>query len=308
MKNNCEIIEDLLPLYVENLTSKSSNILIEEHLKECSECQKSLASLKDTVHLPMNSDINALKKIKSQIKRTKIYIITLCTLIFIYFSLLFCSFLLEPDYIQHDNLLYQIQETDDKVTFNFNNLDNQYMPKVHVVEAETFSNLVDNEYQVYLTFYSTSFHEALMDKPVTSFTVDKTNAEHLNLSQIYYSYPGDEAMLIWGESINGGTTLLPRLIHNFYIVLSLALGFVGLGTSFIFVKQERLKKYTITVLKITAIPISLSTSLMLVTTLQSSYTLSIDFTIALLMSAVMYIGLFCTINFFSKLLHNKTTI
>lgn len=37
---NCNIINDLLPLYAEGLTSEESNRIIEEHLKECEECRK----------------------------------------------------------------------------------------------------------------------------------------------------------------------------------------------------------------------------------------------------------------------------
>ena len=40
MKINCNIIQDLLPLYVEQLVSEKSKIEIEEHLKECSQCTK----------------------------------------------------------------------------------------------------------------------------------------------------------------------------------------------------------------------------------------------------------------------------
>lgn len=36
----CEIVRDLLPLYVDKLTSKTSTREIERHLKGCKECQK----------------------------------------------------------------------------------------------------------------------------------------------------------------------------------------------------------------------------------------------------------------------------
>lgn len=37
-KNECRIVEDLLPNYLEVLTNKISNEFIETHLKECSAC------------------------------------------------------------------------------------------------------------------------------------------------------------------------------------------------------------------------------------------------------------------------------
>lgn len=47
MKYKCNIIKDLLPLYVEDVTSQDSNKIIEEHLKECEECKKHYEELKD---------------------------------------------------------------------------------------------------------------------------------------------------------------------------------------------------------------------------------------------------------------------
>ena len=35
MKITCNIIEDLLPLYVDDMVSEDSRKLVEEHLKEC---------------------------------------------------------------------------------------------------------------------------------------------------------------------------------------------------------------------------------------------------------------------------------
>ena len=39
MKVTCEIIEDLLPLYVDNVCSKQSRQAVEEHLRECEKCR-----------------------------------------------------------------------------------------------------------------------------------------------------------------------------------------------------------------------------------------------------------------------------
>ena len=40
MKISCNIIEDLLPLYVDDAVSEDSRQLVEEHLKECASCRK----------------------------------------------------------------------------------------------------------------------------------------------------------------------------------------------------------------------------------------------------------------------------
>lgn len=40
MNKQCEIVQDLLPLYIDNVCSKSSAEMVEDHVSECSECLK----------------------------------------------------------------------------------------------------------------------------------------------------------------------------------------------------------------------------------------------------------------------------
>ena len=45
----CEIIRDLFPSYIDGLTSRESNELIEEHLEECGDCREYLASMQEEI-------------------------------------------------------------------------------------------------------------------------------------------------------------------------------------------------------------------------------------------------------------------
>ena len=49
MKYECDVIEDLLPLYKDGVCSKASLKAVEEHLAECPKCTQMLNALKDTV-------------------------------------------------------------------------------------------------------------------------------------------------------------------------------------------------------------------------------------------------------------------
>lgn len=46
MKNNCDIIRDLLPLYVDGICSQDSAKLVEEHLTDCQSCRELLDKLR----------------------------------------------------------------------------------------------------------------------------------------------------------------------------------------------------------------------------------------------------------------------
>ena len=46
MKNKCELIQDLIPLYCDGCASLASREEVEEHLSECRECRSYAASYK----------------------------------------------------------------------------------------------------------------------------------------------------------------------------------------------------------------------------------------------------------------------
>ncbi|MGG0655469.1 zf-HC2 domain-containing protein [Rummeliibacillus pycnus] len=59
MKIDCEVIHDLLPLYVDNLTSKESNKLVNTHLMECENCNQ--------LHSEMAQDLNISSQIEAEL-------------------------------------------------------------------------------------------------------------------------------------------------------------------------------------------------------------------------------------------------
>ena len=64
---NCEIIKDLLPSYIDNVSSKSTNDLVEEHIKDCKGCQTKLKEMNKEV------DIKPLYNQEEQIDYLKGY-------------------------------------------------------------------------------------------------------------------------------------------------------------------------------------------------------------------------------------------
>ena len=46
-KYNCELIQDILPLYQDEICSAYSHSIVEEHLQECETCAKIMEKLKN---------------------------------------------------------------------------------------------------------------------------------------------------------------------------------------------------------------------------------------------------------------------
>ena len=49
MRKNCDIVKDLIPLYIDNVASEESKNLVETHCDTCKECKKFLALSKETI-------------------------------------------------------------------------------------------------------------------------------------------------------------------------------------------------------------------------------------------------------------------
>ena len=67
--DNCNLIEDLLPLYIEGLVSEETKKEIEEHLKNCDKCSEILKSInKDDEIIIEEQKDNSSKEVKCKKK------------------------------------------------------------------------------------------------------------------------------------------------------------------------------------------------------------------------------------------------
>lgn len=62
MKLPCEIMDDLLPLYAEKMTTDVTRTAVDEHLRECSRCRERLAALRGEPHETPEVPLERLRK------------------------------------------------------------------------------------------------------------------------------------------------------------------------------------------------------------------------------------------------------
>ena len=67
-KTNCSIIEDILPLYVDDICQKESRKIIEAHLSECTPCAEKYKLLTTTISVPIDTNNKPLIKFKHLIR------------------------------------------------------------------------------------------------------------------------------------------------------------------------------------------------------------------------------------------------
>ena len=105
MKTECSVVRDLLPLYIEDMVSTETAQCINEHLKNCNECQAELANLREGAELstveakPVTrpEDAKPFKKMMKRMNR-QFYSIAYAAIIF----LIFLGF----GWTAGDNLMY----------------------------------------------------------------------------------------------------------------------------------------------------------------------------------------------------------
>ena len=80
----CEIIKDLLPSYIDGLTSSESNAEIVEHLKNCPQCNEVFKQMKAEVNVPDKKysqiEIKPFKKLNKKILHSVLITLAVCIL------------------------------------------------------------------------------------------------------------------------------------------------------------------------------------------------------------------------------------
>lgn len=100
MRNECNIIRDILPLYIEDMVSADTAAFVEEHLEKCAECRadlensKKISQIEEVSLAEQDKDILPLRTIKKKWQRKKVVLICTTVLITILISVIglyFCE-------------------------------------------------------------------------------------------------------------------------------------------------------------------------------------------------------------------------
>lgn len=150
----CEIIKDLLPSYVDGLTSNESNFEIQEHLKECSQCKITLEEMKAeirTENIEVNKEkIKPFKKLNKKLLKAVLITLTSCILVAGIYLYLFGfgwsvnSKDLTKTYLDNDinnTINIQFELTNGKALHVWRDY---YTDKVVVKFTESFNNILDD--------------------------------------------------------------------------------------------------------------------------------------------------------------------
>lgn len=150
---NCEIIKDLLPTYVDGLTSSESNFAIEEHLKSCDECKQALIQMKTRLNeenVEFNKEsIKPFKKLNKRIIQSVLITIAGCIFIVgLYFYLFEIGWKANSEDI---NINYSYRDDSILIEFELTNgrelnawIDHKKTTNTTITFTECFDSILDD--------------------------------------------------------------------------------------------------------------------------------------------------------------------
>ena len=218
MSDKCNLIKDILPLYVEDMVSTDTREFVREHLEHCAECRVEFERMrKATKFIPdadPDTDIVPLKRVKRDlfIKRLQTICFTAilaCAIVMIVFGIL-----TSPKFFPYSaNLLNVIDGPDGSVIITFDSEVTGYScNEVFDIETETTIYRI-NAWTTTWDLYSSNRGKQNVVIPFDRETE----------IQIFYAQnDGSEDVLIYGANQNteeNGVTL-PRLILMPYFLLA----------------------------------------------------------------------------------------
>ncbi|SHJ73410.1 Putative zinc-finger [Hathewaya proteolytica DSM 3090] len=231
MSNKCNLIKDILPLYVEDMVSAETREFVSDHLEHCEECHEEFEHMRKTTEFIPDTDIAPLKRIKKELfiklLQTIFFTVTLvCSIVVVVFGVL-----TTPKFFPYSNSLLDIIDNHKgKIIIGFDDKVTGYSCiKEFNSETETEVYRI-NAWTTTWDLYSSNHGKQNMVIPFSSE----------NKIQIFYAQnDGSEDVLIYGVNENAGenTVTLPRLILMPYFILAF-LAFVVLAMARFLLKNK----------------------------------------------------------------------
>ena len=301
MELPCTVVRDLLPLFAEKMIQPETQSLIEEHLSACPECRKEYSEItagatatEDTVI----STLAPLRTLKKELRRRRWYAALIAGLF---------VFVIAIIYVYHSESLKPLPWEEGLVTVEgieeINPDDCSARHYQNIVRSETVSSKEHTENALILKINSpitgteTEYIEENGTVTVILQGFGRSSSPAQNVSsqngelifrpipdRLIYGYQNPQ-MLLWGEPMNGGIEVLPRLTLNYYMMIAAALAALS---GILWLVWHR-KKWIWVVRQIFFAPLSYILAHLFVMGFRSiSFSITRDFCFILLTAAALY--------------------
>ena len=314
MDKTCSIVQDLLPLYAEDMLREGTKEFVDGHLAQCEACRAELAALKaDVTPAPVNAQ--PLRSLKKQLRRKKFTAVLLAVTLALTLAAAGFAYLTAPQYLPYNETEWTVARADGAVTAEgladlsgIESISVNLLTPVSGTKVTSTQDPDSGKTVYFITAWRTpldtwrgAFDEsgaghtveqvqreadalqgvlAKVESARTLFTLDATNCTAV----CYSPNNGQDDVLLCG-SMNGGVISLPRLALGYYVLLSLAL-LIPLSIAFFLCRRKKAGK---ALGHLALIPACYLTGHLLVKGfVTTSYQMQRDFSLIVLTAALLY--------------------
>jgi hypothetical protein bcoam_02529 len=294
MRNECNIIRDLLPLYAENMVSSDTAAFIEEHLKGCEACRKEYERTKGPQPTQEISHAAPLLKLSRKMKVKRIQTIALTAVFVIALFVSAFAVLDAPIYLPYSEGIVTAEQFGDKgmlLTFDEEVTDFGYM----VYDDPDGGDFYYCDIQAWTSLWNKWFSQG---KGTLSATVTTRNTKPI--IAVYVPNDGSENVCIAKYDPNAenrieknvdyeSTIVLPRLALGYYLILAVAV-LVVFGIVWLLTRKKA--EVHVWIERIGLYPVAYIISHCIVSGINwASYSLPRDFSLIIFISILLYSGL-----------------
>ena len=274
MNKDCSIVQDLLPLYAEDMLREGTKEYVDGHLAQCEACRAELAALKaDVTPAPVNAQ--PLRSLKKQLRRKKFTAVLLAVTLALTLAAAGFAYLTAPQYLPYSETEWTVARADGAVTAEgladlsgVESISVNLLTPVSGTEVTSTQEPDSGKTVYFITAWRTpldtwrgAFDEA-KDAPSATNTAERMQREAdtlqgalgkvesartlftldtENCAAVYYSpNNGQDDVLLCG-SRDGGIISMPRLALGYYVLLSLAL-LIPLSIAFFLCRRKKAGK------------------------------------------------------------------
>lgn len=318
MNKTCSIVQDLLPLYEEDMLREETKEFVDGHLAQCAACRAELDALKADVK-PVPVSAQPLRDLKRQLRRKKLTAVLLAVTLALTLAAAGFAYLTAPQYLPYSETEWTVARADGAVTAEgladlsgVESISVNLLTPVSGTEVTSTQEPDSGKTVYFITAWRTpldtwrgAFDEA-KDAPSATNTAERMQREAdtlqgalgkvesartlftldtENCAAVYYSpNNGQDDVLLCG-SRDGGIISMPRLALGYYVLLSLAL-LIPLSIAFFLYRRKKAGK---ALGHLALIPACYLTGHLLVKGfVTTSYQMQRDFSLIVLTGALLY--------------------
>ncbi len=141
MKVPCSVIQDLLPLYHDNVCSPESCAMIEEHLKDCEACQEEFHRLEESplpqaVKEEEEHKSQGLKKVKRTLRRRWVKVVAIAIVAVIVLSIPLGMWMNIPCFVEPADVVTDVYVQNDILTVESDSYYGTWVERIYLPDEE----------------------------------------------------------------------------------------------------------------------------------------------------------------------------